>query len=145
MSGRCRQIMLCYGQTRSLRNALTCARARAYATPKMCCRTLCCRLDESVEDMRERGREREKERANKDESCAAAYGIPVSTMKTTRTDLKSQDSSLVYTIIRPQCRIHYTMATWSMHEPRGITSETPKPWRHSRHRRLCLVLTCTVA
>lgn len=52
MSGRCRQIMLCYGQTRSLRNALTCA--RAYATPKMCCRSLCCRLDESVEDMNER-------------------------------------------------------------------------------------------
>lgn len=130
--------MLCYGQTRSLRNALTCA--RAYATPKMCCRSLCCRLDESVEDMRER------KRTNKDESCAAAYGIPVSTMKTTQTDLKSQDSSLVYTNDHnPTALIHYTMATWSMHEPRGITSETPKPWRHSRHRRLCLVLTCTVA
>lgn len=99
MTGRCRQIMLCYGQTRSLRNALTCA--RAYATPQMCCRTLCCRLDESVEDMRER------KRTNKDESCAAVYGIPVSTMKTTQTDLKSQDSSLVYTIIRRQCRINH--------------------------------------
>lgn len=101
MSGRCRQIMLCYGQTRSLRNALTCA--RAYATPQMCCRSLCCRLDESVEDMRER----EGERVNKDESCAAAYGIPVSTMQTTQTDLQSQDPSLVYTIIRPQCRINH--------------------------------------
>lgn len=87
--------MLCYGQTRSLRNALTCARAR---TPHQRCAAEVCA---AVWTKALKIWERERERAKEDESCAAAYGIPVSTMQTTQTDFKSQDSSLVYTIIRP--------------------------------------------